>query len=152
MYHLPSKNGQDDWVGRSVTMILRPGICNAETVTQPLLLWSTMGGGKERNIETRWVGLLDIYSIIPSFTEDIHDDELDDEYWCFFTLTTNKGEVHIFEAITPEESQKLVIGIKNIAARLSSFLILSDNVAVHEYYDNQGEDESIQLSSNEAMI
>ena len=162
VYHQPTDDGED-WIGRSVTLVLRPGICNVQQVVPPMLEFTTMGGGKGNEVETRVVKLLDIHSIATSpNAEEMRDDmedgeeeaggEADDDLQCFFTITTKDGEVHVMEAITPDESQRLVTGIKNLSARLSKQLIAGDARLLTDFYDNQGEPEEIQFSPEEAMI
>jgi hypothetical protein len=163
--HQPPTEEQQDWIGRSVTMLLRPGICNAETTAPPQLVWSTMGGGMATRVETRSVALLKIHSITNSPTDDDDDEGRDDnnghddnndeqERNCFFTLTTNEGEVHVFETIATEESDRLVSGIKNLVARLSAQLISGDEKAFADFYNSsgRGESEEIQFTPEEAMV
>jgi hypothetical protein len=163
VYHQPISDGED-WVGRSVTLVLRPGICNDQEIVQPKLEFATMGGGKRNEVETRSVGLLDIHSIATSpnaeeMRDDMEDndnneeaDDDDDELQCFFTMTTTDGEVHVLEVITPDESRRLVVGIKNLSARLSSQLIAGDPRALADFYDNQREPLEIRFSPDEAMV
>jgi hypothetical protein len=80
------------------------------------------------------------------------NDEADDDLQCFFTMTTTDGEVHVLEVITPDESRRLVVGIKNLSARLSSQLIAGDARALADFYDNQRESEHIRFSPQEAML
>ena len=47
---------EGDWVGRSVTLILRPGICNRLQVQAPYLEWVTMGGGLNNVVEATFAG------------------------------------------------------------------------------------------------
>jgi hypothetical protein len=147
---------QEDWLGRSVTMILRPGTCNALRVVQPQLEWSTLGGGMAVEIETRSIGLLDIHSISTSALEENRDDEEEEsdgeDLLCFFTITTKAGHVHVFESITSEQSFRLVSGIKNISARISAQLISGDINAFTEFYRNAGETEDVRFSPPQAMV
>jgi hypothetical protein len=177
VYHVPprpfEKNGEEeeadvqdqDWLGRSVTMTLQPGTCNADKVVPPQIVWKTMGGGMASSVETRSVPLLEIHSIASAPGDDsveTRDDEqgggsqnnynsADDELNCIFTLTANDGEVHVFESITAEESLRLVRGVKNLAARLSNQLISGHTNAVSDFYSNHGETDDIKLSIDDAM-
>lgn len=124
-------------------MTLRPGVCTASTLEHPCIEWMTMGGGKEQTIESVSIGLFDIDSVAMSslrdgldgdnndFATDCDTDDLD----CFFTLTSKDGEIHLFEALSPKESQRIVNGIRNVAARLSAMLIAGDTAVVAEFYD-----------------
>eukprot|EP00934_Nitzschia_sp_Nitz4_P001296 Nitzschia sp. Nitz4//scaffold47_size129522//41315//42676//NITZ4_003545-RA/size129522-snap-gene-0.195-mRNA-1//-1//CDS//3329552782//1296//frame0 len=145
-----------DWIGRSVTLILRPGICNAIQVQVPCLEWSTMGGGQQTRIETHAVSLLDVHSIATSDVSDAVDadeDEQDtEEVQCLFTLTTKQGNVHVMEAITADESQRIVAGIKNLSLRLSRQIIMGDNAVLSDFFDNSQEPDEIRLTAQEAMF
>ena len=158
VYHQPPKDGdtKEDWVGRTITMTLKPGTCNSLTLEQPQLSWKTMGGGTASEIETRSIGLLDIHSISSSVGDEARDDHESsaveqDEMMCFFTITTGDGDVHVFESITSEESERLVNGIKNLVARFANQLILGDTSAFSEFYTNADEDVSVRFSRDEAM-
>lgn len=157
IYHQSSNEGED-WVGRSVTLVLKPGVCNLQEVVQPAFEFTSMGGGTQTGVETISVGLLDIHSIAASpnaeeMRDDMEDNEdADDELQCFFTITTNEGEVHVLEGITPEQSRRQLTGIKNLSARLSRQLIGGDAHALADFYDNHGESDEIRLSPEEAMV
>lgn len=149
-----------DWVGRSVTLILRPGTCNALQVQAPYLEWATLGGGQQSGIETTAVSLLDIHSITTSTLEDMTLDEDGKEtdenevedLQCFFSLTTKQGQIHVMEAISADEAQRLVVGIKNLAARLTQLLITGDKTVLSDFFDNTQEPEHIRVTEDEAMI
>jgi hypothetical protein len=161
--HQPPTEEQQDWVGRSVTMLLRPGICNTTTNVPPKLEWSTLGGGMAARVETKSVALLKIHSVTNSPNnknkegrdDDNNNEAEEQERNCFFTLTTTEGEVHVFETIATEESDRLVSGIKNLVARLSTQLISGDTNAFADFYNNNsnsGESDAIQFTPEEAML
>ena len=120
-----------------------------------------MGGGRHATVTTTSVGLFDIHSIANSvMNEDVepphpddedHADTDDDELNCFLTLTTKLGEVHILEAITADTSQRIVSGIRNMAARLANQLVRGDPHALLDFYDNSQEPSEIRLTPEEAM-
>jgi hypothetical protein len=114
-----------------------------------------MEGGIQKDIETKSVSLLNIHSLAASNSEetgeDDDDDDDDENILCFFTLTTSEGDVHVFEAITADESHRLVIGIKNVAARFSNQLIAGDTRAFTDFYDNHGGAEDVRFTPEEAM-
>ena len=125
-------------------MALRPGVCTATTLQHPYIEWTSMGGGKVQTIETVSIGLFDIDTVaVSSLNSDsvegndtavaanCSDEELD----CFFTITSRDGEVHLFEALSPTESQIIVNGIRNIVSRLSTLLVAGDLAVVTEFYD-----------------
>lgn len=176
---------EEFWVGRTVTMTLRPGVCNANnTLEHPSIEWTTMGGGKVKTIETVAIGLLDIDAVSVSnlLGKGVNagggDNSLDDDAvadsWCtaltgsctheeldcFFTITSNDGEVHLFEALSPQESQRIVNGIRNVAARLCTLLVAGDPIVVTEFYDTASfadtsakeEEENRALSTDEVML
>lgn len=167
-----NENGDEegDWVGRSVTLILKPGTCNSRVVQAPYLEWSTLGGGQQSGIETTAVSLLDIHSIASSNIEDMEmddgenpnneagkdDDDDDDEeekedLQCFFSLTTKQGQIYVMEAITADESQRLVAGIKNLASRLSKQLVAGDKAVLSDFFDNSQDSDDIRVTEEEAM-
>jgi len=158
IHHVPAGDG--DWSGRSATLILRPGTCNATEMVPPTLEWTTMGGGTQTNIDTKTISLLDIHSITSSNleVEDEANGEDDDdiaeneELQCLFTVTTTDGVVEVFEAITPNETARLVNGIKNLAARFSNQLIAGDVRAFTDFYSQHGEDDRNKLTVQEAMV
>lgn len=171
MHHEQGTDEDGDWVGRSVTLILRPGICNAIQVQAPCLEWTTMGGGQQEGTSSTVVSLLDIHSISTSYVENtagLDDDENDKEATakeqqpqtqeeeedlrCFFTVTTKQGKVYVMEAITADESQRLVAGVKNLAARLSRQLIAGDDTILPDFFDNADEPDEIRFTIEEAML
>ena len=146
-------------VGHSVTLILRPGICNIVQVQAPYLEWATLGGGQQAGIETTAISLLDIHSIATSTTDDMQsldDDKVDDDdqredLQCFFSVTTKEGQIYVMEAINADESQRLVAGIKNLTLRLSKQLIVGDKNVLCDFFDNSQEPDEIKVTEDEAM-
>ena len=80
------------------------------------------------------------------------DDSIYDELDCFFTITTKDGEVYLFEALSSEESHRIVTGIKNLAFRLSSSVLAGDASCVADFFDNTNEPSKTQLGVKEAML
>jgi hypothetical protein len=165
IHHVPS--GQGDWSGRSATLILRPGTCNATTTVPPCLEWTTMGGGTQTDIATKSISMLNIHSITSSnYVEDVddednaaannnnNDDEAaeNEELQCLFTITTTNGEVQVFEAITPDETARLVTGIKNISSRFSNQVIAGDIRAFTDFYSQHDEVDDVKFTAQEAMV
>jgi hypothetical protein len=158
-----STSGEEgNCVGHSVTLILRPGICNVHQVQAPFLEWATLGGGQQAGIETTAISLLDIHSIGASTTDDIQalddegDDKVDDadkaeDLQCFFSITTKEGQIYVMEAINADESQRLVAGIKNLTTRLSKQLIVGDKNVLCDFFDNSQEPDEIKVTEDEAM-
>ena len=159
---------EGDWVGRSVTLILRPGICNRLQVQAPYLEWVTMGGGLNNVVESTALSLLDIHSVSTSNAEDMKlredgedqkdedastgDQEENEDLQCLFSLTTKQGQIYVMEAITADESQRLVAGVKNLSSSLSRQLIAGDVNVLADFFDNAQEPDEIRLSEEEAML
>lgn len=106
---------------------------------QPKLEWSTEGGGNSK-VRTVSVGLLDIQAVHDSIgmdeeqeTRDDNDPEPEDEL-TFFSITTNRGTVHIFETNTRDERDRIVNGLKNIIARLAFHLVAGDTAISSELF------------------
>lgn len=158
VYHQPSLTIEEekaDWQGRSVTMNFKAGVCNALEVFQPEIEWSTMGGGKDTKILTRSVSLIDIHSITVSSTDDMRDNlepGESEEIQCFFTLTTKSGDIHVFEAMNIKESNRLVLGIKNISGRYSSLIVAGDPRVMVEFFDNSADPQEIRLPFERAIV
>jgi len=75
-----------------------------------------------------------------------------DEFDCFFTITSQKGEINLFEALNSEDCLRIVAGIRYNAQRLSHLLIGGDaKPLLSDFYDNSGEPEESRLSPNEVM-
>ncbi|KAG7347328.1 hypothetical protein IV203_016033 [Nitzschia inconspicua] len=155
VYHT-SLDDEDDWIGRTVNLNFRPGICSARTVVGPAIEWKTMGGGKAREMERQSIGLLEIDTVMVSNIRNELDpasnQQYEDELDCFFSITSQWGEVFLFEALSAEESHRIVTGIKSIAFCLSSHIIAGDSKAVADYFDNSNEPTDIQLRTNAAMM
>ena len=179
IYHIAVD--EDSWVGRTVSLVFRPGMCNSEKIVQPVIEWNTMAGGKSNTSDTKSVRLLNIDSIAPS---NAHEGEEGyslpipakpptnpkndvsigmcnlqfppvspgEEFDCFFTITSQDGEIHLFEALNSEDSMRIVAGIRYSAQRLSRSLIEGDaNVLLSDYYDNSNAPEESKLPENEVM-
>lgn len=153
--HQPASENNGDWLGRSVNLQFRAGVCNALDLAQPSIQWSTMGGGKQPQILTRSIEIMDIHSITVSTSKDVkgkmnaNDDE---DVQCFFTLTSKSGNVHVFEALNKEECHRLVIGIKNINGRYSKLMVAGDEDVLPEYFDVEKNPEELQLVPEQAMM
>lgn len=187
----------ENWVGRTVNLIYRPGICSTRTIIQPVIEWKTMTGGISTVVETRTMKLLNIDAISTSnargderqptltsndgslnpssgnvyawggdsgTTRDATTNwcnstlapggmgDLEDEIDSFFTITSQDGEIHLFEALTTEDAQRIVAGIRCNAYRLSNLLIEGNsNALMTDFYDNTGEPTETRLSAPEAM-
>ena len=137
-------------------------IISSSRSSEPKLVWTTLGGGKKKMAARCSVSLLAIQSI-STFKETICDrddmvfyskeeeertttscgvnvsqmDEADEEDICFFSITTKEGDVQVFEAATPRERDLLVVGLKNVIARLSFHLVVGDAGGLSELYCEQ---------------
>lgn len=166
----------DDWVGRTVNLLFKPGVCTSKKIEQPSIEWATMGGGKTTAVETKSISLLCVDAIsVPNIRGgenpfDVRDDDrgtniieqshswcsmnpfVYEELDCFFTITADDGEIHLFESINTEECKRIVAGIRNITSRFCSQLIAGDSNVVADFFDNSHEPEETQLSTDEAML
>jgi hypothetical protein len=155
VHHTPGDD-DDDWIGRTVNLSFRLGVCTARKLVGPSIEWTIVGGGKVKKVETHSIRLFDIDAVVMSnirkeldpVNSQIYDDELD----CFFTVTRKSGDVYLFEALSSEECHRIVMGVKNLAFRLSSQIIAGDSKAVADFFDNSREPPEAQLRKNAAMM
>jgi hypothetical protein len=117
-----------------------------------------MGGCTRGVVETKSISLLQIHSVTSSNIDedsdsnlDVEDEEENEELQCLFTVTTTNGDVHVFEAITPEETVRLVTGIKNISARFAGLVIAGNSRVLEEFYDQHGDPDAATLTQSEAL-
>lgn len=145
MFHVPPTNPVDnDWAGRSVTMYIQPGHCKGPYIVHPKLLWKSDQGAKplkggSDNISFA-VDILDIHSVMDSI-DDPDAETADEGDLCFFSITTNSGDVHLFECLSEEERDRVASGIKNVVARMSYSLVVGDNHVMTELYGEGEQDE-----------
>jgi hypothetical protein len=146
MYHVPPSNPVDnDWTGRSMTMYIQPGDCTGPYTTHPKLVWTSdhQGGWSRQTgpeVRTLSVDILDIHAIMDTMDDPVGDNA-DEEDLCFFSITTNSGDVHLFECLSEQERDRVATGIKNVIARMSYSLVAGDNHVVTELYDGDKQDE-----------
>mmetsp|Transcript_8542 Transcript_8542/g.12192 ORF Transcript_8542/g.12192 Transcript_8542/m.12192 type:complete len:440 (+) Transcript_8542:182-1501(+) len=149
LYHQPPTKEDENWAGKSVVLILKQGNSAGENVVQPKFEWSTMGGGFS-NVMTTSVELLDIYAVHDSTgVEEERDDIAEAEQEItLFSITTKKGVVHVFEAQTSEERDRIVNGLKNLIARFAYFLIAGDaNISSELFTEEDPDDITGELPS-----
>ena len=144
-----SQNKTDDWKGRSVTMVLEPGTNGDRFAIQPKIVWATMPGGNHTSRIKTSISLLRIHSIdttvshSSNFLEGNDEDEL-----CYLSITTDEGNVHLFEASSVPQRDMIVKGLRNIVARLAFQLVIGDVGATTEFYDaNKGSGPDQELHS-----
>jgi hypothetical protein len=156
LVHHTSVDNDDDWIGRTVNLSFKPGICTAQKIYGPRIEWMTVGGGKVTTAETLSIRLFDIDAVVRSNIrkelDALSSQQYDDELDCFFTITSKHGDVYLFQALTSEESYRIVSGIKNLVFRLSSLIIAGDSKAVADFFDNSREPPQAQLRNNAAMM
>ena len=111
----------DDIPSTFVNLSIKPGLSRGARLLEPRLYWSKVDG--KNGTEEFSVSLLGIHSINTSLNEE------DDDQTQFFTITTNEGEVHVFEAPTILERHNVVNGIRNVVAWLSYHLVMMGNMA-----------------------
>lgn len=156
LVHHTAVDDDDDWIGRTVNLNFKPGVCTARRIVGPSVQWTTMGGGKDVKVGTESMGLFEIGAIavsnIQNDLDPISSQQYEEELDCFFSITSKQGDVYLFEAISAEESQRIVSGIKNISFRLSSQVIAGDSKAVADFFDNSKEAADTHLRKNTAML
>lgn len=142
LYHHPPKNPIDnDWTGQSMTMFVRPGDYRGRSLSQPRLEWRTVDGGWSRftgaSSTLISVGLLDIHSIM----DRVEEDEEHGENFCFFSITTKGGDVHVLECADESERDRVVTGIHNLMSQISKSIITGDDTVTKELYASNAEEE-----------
>lgn len=144
---------EDDWIGRTVNLNFRPGVCTDNKIVQPTIEWSTMMGGKTNVVDTTSMNLLNIDAISGSKSTQgtaLNSGYDSDDFDCFFTITSQGGEVYLFETLNTADSNRIVSGIKYIASRLSNLLIEGNTKSLlAEFYDNTHETENSRLSGTQ---
>ena len=136
----------DDWKGRTVTIMIQKGYLAPNSTKgyvdqqqnehlgqnrSPMLEWTTVTGGCTTEAKTTSIDLLNIQSISTNDDDDI-DDEDD---LCFFTITSEDGDIHVFETATVEERDRIVNGLKTLIARWSYHVIAGEVTATSELFD-----------------
>lgn len=150
----------DDWKGRTVTIMIQKGqlssdivrgyvnqqqIGNLEYNRSPKLEWTTVTGGLTTEAQTTSIDLLHIQSISTNDDDDIDDD--DD--LCFFTITSEDGDIHVFETATVEERDRIVNGLKTLIARWSYHVIAGEITATSELFDTNSTSPEKNLSESD---
>lgn len=174
IYHKAAED--DEWIGRTVNMIFRPGVCSADNMEQPVVEWNTLVGGKSNEVETKTLKLLSIDAVTPS-GEGLKTEKLpvpakpptekdvsmsmcslslsafeEEGLDCFFTVTSSDGEVYLFEALNVDECHRVVAGIRFTAQRLSQILIEGNSsVIMSDFYDDSREPVESKLTQTEVM-
>lgn len=153
LYHHPPKNPIDnDWTGQSMTMRIRPGDYRGHEVSQPKLEWSTVDGGWSRLTGTSAkvisVSLMDIHSIM----DQVEEGEENNENFCFFSITTMGGYVHLLECSDENERDRVVTGIRNILCQLSKGIVAGDDTVTKDLYTNMEEAGELPLRTHEQIF
>ena len=152
----------DDWKGRTVTILIQKGQISSSYSrghvdyqqnellqnSSPKLEWTTVTGGVTTEATTTSIDLLNIQSIS---TND--DDEADDEDdLCFFTITSEDGDVHVFETATVDERDRIVNGLKTLIARWSYHVIAGEITATSELFDSGYKSPEMSLNDSAADL
>ena len=143
MHHVPPSNPIDnDWSGRSVMMYIQPGHSNGPYIVHPKLVWKSDPGSRpQKSDELSFaVDILDIHSVMDSI-DDAVTETAEEGDLCFFSVTTNSGDVHLFECLSEEERDRVASGIKNVIARMAYSLVVGDNHVITELYSEGEQDE-----------
>ena len=116
-----------------VNLTLKPGLSRGSRLLEPKLCWVDIQNVLDQGTS---ISLLGIHSIKPSVNPDEEDNP-------FFTITTEKGEVHAFESPTLSERNYTVHGIRNVVAWLSYHLVMGNMASgtqmVSDLEEEQGE-------------
>ena len=168
-------NPTSDWTQKIVRVYIKPGSGGAG---QPKLMWARnkslpmtrkTGVPEDRAGEKkiRWTSLdlLDIHSILgatdgdklPTSNEEQMEKKGDESEGggiagqsCFFTITSGKGAVFVFEAMTPEERNRVSKGLQAVITGLARALITGDidkYVALVKDARDEGAEEEGELPS-----
>ena len=105
--------------------MIKPGLTRGTKILEPLLTWTDLS--RNDDIGTS-INLLDIHSIDTSSPSSPSDPEAvpNEMEETLFTITTETGDVHTFEAPTGMERHYVVQGLKNVIAWLSYHLVLGN--------------------------
>jgi hypothetical protein len=114
-------------------MRIRLGNSHGATLVQPQLQWTSMGGGYD-SVVTDGVDLLEIQNVLDSADTDVMMEDGVASDMCFFSVTTNSGDVYLFETSSYEERDRMVNGIKNLIARLCFHLVAGNEGVSSELY------------------
>jgi hypothetical protein len=142
LYHIPPSNPvDDDWTGRSVNMYLKPGDCRGQCISHPKLVWNSVAGGRYgSDVISFSMDILNIHSILDAI-DDPTSETTSEENLGFFSITTQSGEIHLFECLSSEEKDRVTTGIKNMLARMAYSIIAGDNNVLTELYGDLSPDE-----------
>jgi hypothetical protein len=122
-----------DWNGRAVNMVIEPGTSTDMHNMEPKLEWTILPGGTRFEVYSTSVALLAIHSVSPSEDPDLGQSNPETVY---FKVETDQGAVHIFEASSPEERDKIVNGLRNVLARSAYHLIVGDSSTALGLYNS----------------
>lgn len=118
-----------------VNMTIKPGLSRGSRLLEPKLFWTEVTSTQQ---EVYSISLLSIHSIHTSLNPN------DDDHTQFFTITTEQGEVHVFEASTILERHNIVNGIRNVVAWLSYHLVMGNMASGTQLISNLDEENGNQ--------
>lgn len=101
---------------RVVNLTIKPGLSRGSRLLEPKLCWVDVRNELDEGMS---ISLLGIHSIVTSLNPDEDDNP-------FFTITTERGEVHAFESPTLSERNHTVHGLRNVVAWLSYHLVMGN--------------------------
>jgi len=147
-FKVPSGNRDDqDMTSSLVNLTIKPGLSRGSRLLEPRLYWSEVNNNTNASSSARQeysISLLSIHSIHTSLNRG------DDDQTQFFTITTERGDVHAFEASSIMERHHIVNGIRNIVAWLSYHLVMGNMASGTELVSDLDEvhgDQSGELPS-----
>ena len=124
-----------------VNLTIKPGLSRGSRLLEPKLFWKDVKEStslSHQENEEYSISLLSIHSIHTSLTPG------DDDQTQFFTITTEQGEVHAFEAPTTAERHNVVNGIRNVVAWLSYHLVMGNMASGTQLVSNLDEEQGEQ--------
>lgn len=137
-------NNNNEIPSSLVNLTIKPGLSRGSRLLEPRLYWTEMTPKQNQHHphlpthsptkDVHSISLLSIHSIHTS----LHNAE-DDDQTQFFTITTEQGEVHAFEAPTTLERHNVVNGIRNVVAWLSYHLVMGNMASGTDLVSNLDE-------------
>lgn len=139
LVHIRVPQEGDEMISTLVNMSIKPGLSRGSRLLEPKLCWKEMNSARRASeyegSPLTSISLLGIHSIHTSLSPDSDDGTQ------FFTITTEDGAIHAFEAPTLSERNYIVNGIKNVAAWLSYHLVMGHMASGTELVSDLDEEE-----------
>ena len=139
LVHIRVPTEGDEMISSLVNMSIKPGLSRGSRLLEPKLCWKEINSSRMaseyKESPDGSISLLGIHSIHTSLSPEADDGTQ------FFTITTQEGTVHAFEAPTLSERNYIVNGIKNVSAWLSYHLVMGHMASGTELVSDLDEEE-----------